>query len=444
MKDLQARQQTLINLITRVGGRQNIQKWMDELLKIDVQLEKAGDKKVVYEFKVLFSQGDYVITPEQLDKLAQIWQGTVTKQGDILTNIYPEDVCDKDDFQLYKADGWEEGKWEEGKPTDYSQVEKLEIPVPTQEQYLSDVLAGKAGEKARQGLLNEQATWEMVEFIPAHREYKEQWSHPSNSKDGYRSTSASTVKRYQAEIPDTWVWVSSTGMKRELPTATHKPSFKTDYSYEWYCDWVKTQYLKAYQARKEAWLVGKTVDQVKQDKLDKEKAEIAAKEAEIEARNAAKLAKLQEAESKIDSVWEQLLIDCPKAAKKGLSDRAEYNKVTKPSDIAAGYIAKLGDKLFKTPESFEEEFLKYIFEKETTAKKAAVLEKHGLKIDGWHIVRCDGKNVNIKTQYINRYGKNVRKYGTDGVLIENFHHITESDGVTFPPMKSFEKWLVAI
>ena len=46
MKDLQARQQTLINLITRVGGRQNIQKWMDELLKIDVQLEKAGDKKM--------------------------------------------------------------------------------------------------------------------------------------------------------------------------------------------------------------------------------------------------------------------------------------------------------------------------------------------------------------------------------------------------------------
>ena len=45
MKDLQARQQTLINLITRVGGRQNIQKWMDELLKIDVELE-AGDKKM--------------------------------------------------------------------------------------------------------------------------------------------------------------------------------------------------------------------------------------------------------------------------------------------------------------------------------------------------------------------------------------------------------------
>jgi len=39
MKDLQKRQQTLINLITRVGGRHNIQKWMDEILKIDIRLE---------------------------------------------------------------------------------------------------------------------------------------------------------------------------------------------------------------------------------------------------------------------------------------------------------------------------------------------------------------------------------------------------------------------
>jgi hypothetical protein len=50
MKDLQARQQTLINLITRVGGRQNIQKWMDELLKIDVKLEKEVIK-MIYTYK---------------------------------------------------------------------------------------------------------------------------------------------------------------------------------------------------------------------------------------------------------------------------------------------------------------------------------------------------------------------------------------------------------
>ena len=41
MKDLQARQQTLINLITRVGGKQNIQKWMDEVLKIDWKLAET-------------------------------------------------------------------------------------------------------------------------------------------------------------------------------------------------------------------------------------------------------------------------------------------------------------------------------------------------------------------------------------------------------------------
>ena len=52
MKDLQARQQTLINLITRVGGRQNIQKWMDELLKIDWKLAETtkGKNKMVYTY----------------------------------------------------------------------------------------------------------------------------------------------------------------------------------------------------------------------------------------------------------------------------------------------------------------------------------------------------------------------------------------------------------
>ena len=44
---LQQRQQVLINLITRVGGRQNVQKWTDELLKIDVKLES----KMIYTYK---------------------------------------------------------------------------------------------------------------------------------------------------------------------------------------------------------------------------------------------------------------------------------------------------------------------------------------------------------------------------------------------------------
>lgn len=53
------RQQTLINLITRVGGKNNIQKWMDELLKIDVKLEKIEKEEQKMEFKV----GQKVIHP---------------------------------------------------------------------------------------------------------------------------------------------------------------------------------------------------------------------------------------------------------------------------------------------------------------------------------------------------------------------------------------------
>jgi hypothetical protein len=51
MKNLQARQQTLINLITRVGGKQNIQKWMDELLKIDWKLESTEVKQMETTYK---------------------------------------------------------------------------------------------------------------------------------------------------------------------------------------------------------------------------------------------------------------------------------------------------------------------------------------------------------------------------------------------------------
>lgn len=58
---LQQRQQTLINLITRVGGRQNIQKWMDELLKIDIDIEqeKTMKKATSYKGYQLKSSGVY-------------------------------------------------------------------------------------------------------------------------------------------------------------------------------------------------------------------------------------------------------------------------------------------------------------------------------------------------------------------------------------------------
>lgn len=38
-KSKPARQFVLKNLITRVGGKKNIRKWMDELIEIDNQLE---------------------------------------------------------------------------------------------------------------------------------------------------------------------------------------------------------------------------------------------------------------------------------------------------------------------------------------------------------------------------------------------------------------------
>ncbi|MFM6077348.1 MAG: hypothetical protein ACKPCI_02330, partial [Dolichospermum sp.] len=113
MDKLKKRQQVLISLITRVGGRKNIQKWMDELLTIDSMIESIDTKTaqqtkeemINYQYQVFFSQSEYLITNFQLKNLAKIWQGEV-KGRDIITNIYPEDVCDVASYQLHKAGGW--------------------------------------------------------------------------------------------------------------------------------------------------------------------------------------------------------------------------------------------------------------------------------------------------------------------------------------------------
>ena len=55
---LQQRQQVLINLITRVGGRQNVQKWTDELLKIDVKLLEIESKMYTYKGYSIIQSGD--------------------------------------------------------------------------------------------------------------------------------------------------------------------------------------------------------------------------------------------------------------------------------------------------------------------------------------------------------------------------------------------------
>jgi hypothetical protein len=199
---------------------------------------------MIYVIKFSESE-DKVLDKKELKELAILWDGEVTKHGDILTEEYPEDHCDcSEHFPVHAS--WGEYKG------DYSLVEPWVIPVPTHEQYIAAVLGGEAGETARKGLLNEQATWEMVEFIPAHKEYKEEWSHSRESSDGYRSAGRSTVLRYLDEIPDTWVWVSSTGMRQEM-TTENQPQFKSKFSHEWYCQLVKDAYIEAYRQRKCAW-----------------------------------------------------------------------------------------------------------------------------------------------------------------------------------------------
>ncbi|MFM6343538.1 MAG: hypothetical protein ACKPFK_00080, partial [Dolichospermum sp.] len=114
MDKLRRRQQVLIGLITRVGGRKNIQKWMDELLTIDSMIESIDTKTaqqtkeemINYQYQVFFSQSEYLITENELKALAEVWQGEV-KGRDIITNIYPEDVCDVASYQLHKAGGWD-------------------------------------------------------------------------------------------------------------------------------------------------------------------------------------------------------------------------------------------------------------------------------------------------------------------------------------------------
>ncbi|MFM6280363.1 MAG: hypothetical protein ACKN9K_18605, partial [Dolichospermum sp.] len=104
MDKLRRRQQILIGLITRVGGRKNIQKWMDELLILDSKLE-TEDKMINYQYIIKYSDSEYLITDSQLKALAEVWQGEI-KGKDIITNIYPEDVCDDPSYQLHKAGGW--------------------------------------------------------------------------------------------------------------------------------------------------------------------------------------------------------------------------------------------------------------------------------------------------------------------------------------------------
>ncbi|MFM6882011.1 MAG: hypothetical protein ACKPKK_15400, partial [Dolichospermum sp.] len=93
MDKLKKRQKLLINLITCVGGRKNIQKWMDELLTIDSMIESIDTKTaqqtkeemINYQYRIKYSDSEYLITENELKALAKIWQGEV-KGRDIITN----------------------------------------------------------------------------------------------------------------------------------------------------------------------------------------------------------------------------------------------------------------------------------------------------------------------------------------------------------------------
>ena len=128
---LQQRQQTLINLITRVGGKQNIQKWMDELLKIDVKPDK-GNKM----FKINATELDRDIQK----KLAKLIDGRLAK-GVITTSVDPDSLnwreleiniygyIDTDADRLFECVSWGEAS-----PT----VDSLELDIKSNFTSLDD------------------------------------------------------------------------------------------------------------------------------------------------------------------------------------------------------------------------------------------------------------------------------------------------------------------
>lgn len=290
MKNLQKRQQTLINLITRVGGRQNIQKWMDELLKIDIRLEAKMFKINVSELHTSIQK-----------RLAEELNGTLDNSGlvDVITtstnpdeiNWYELEIAiygeiDGDCDRLYECVSWER---DQQPISDYSQIEKWEIPVPTQEEY-QEMLTDKAflNGKVYKAYIESTTEWKMVKFVPAHWEHKEEWSHSRESRDGYRSGGRSTVSRWTEEIPDTWVWESPMGTRRETRTDAHPIITIGKYTYHWYVEYTKNEYMDGYFARKKRF----------------EKAtELGMTVAELDAREAAERAAKQIEQEKEDAAW---------------------------------------------------------------------------------------------------------------------------------------------
>lgn len=274
--DLINRRQVLINLISRVGrGQQNIYRWVDELMEIDAQLEQEETKKVTtdsYKYIIKFSDSEDYISDSSLARLAVLWEGVI-KDGDILTNIYPEDFCDNRTYLPIRA------SWDDYVPK-YSEIEAWEVPMPSEEEWQKAIqdptfLSGKPYTK----WLEATQPWTIVKFTAAHHEWREDYpGYSKESSDGYRSAgSGGGVKHYRVLIPDTWVWQSAAGTTAETLNENTPPKVFNKYTYQWYVDRVQTEYKDGYFARQRAWK-----ENWKANKLSKT-TKIAAQEAQEKA-----------------------------------------------------------------------------------------------------------------------------------------------------------------
>lgn len=413
------RQQVLINLITRVGGRNNIQKWMDELLQIDVKLEKIEKENTMFKVNVQ----ELHLSVQK--KLTRLLDGDL-KGGIITTPLNPQSF------------DWEELEIEIYGDIDPDADRLIEcvsfVEVEEQDILKSDIQEG----------FNELNDWER---------YRTNGSFFSESLERVVSDFTFGLGRdYCGEV------FTATGVSKQFATYSQMDGFGLGDSAE---KEVFTKREYKHSDGTTVWSVeNKPVISVLTEKEIVEKLQVLIYEhckrekiswqeflAKIEERKnlqeklekeaAEKAAKLEEAKSQVDTVWDQLLKDCPLATKKGLSTHAKSHKVTKPGDVSEGYIAKWGTKYYKDPKKFEADFLKKVYEMELEAQKQKALQGHGMMIDGYSVKRMDGGVFTVKDKFKKQYGKKP----VNSILVENFHHCVESDGVKFPPTKPFEKWL---
>ncbi|MFN6221576.1 MAG: hypothetical protein ACK4XN_04335 [Dolichospermum sp.] len=245
--DLVNRRQVLVNLISRVGrGQQNIYRWVDELISIDAQLEQQEALMTTnYEYVVRFSHSEDYISDSSLAKLAVLWEGVV-KDGDILTNLYPEDFIDDSFYFPIRA------AWSEYIPK-YSEVEAWEIPMPSEEEWQKatqdpSFLSGKPYTK----WLESTQPWVMIKFTPAHYEWRtDSPSYSRESSDGYRSggSGGGRTKHYQIQVPDTYLWQSAAGTQAETCDQNTPPRVFNKYTYQWYVERIQSEYKDAYFER---------------------------------------------------------------------------------------------------------------------------------------------------------------------------------------------------